>query len=149
MTSTHYRRNNTQRIPQLEHRAATLIETTIQDIILEEYESTLTDEGHLDAPVIPRLKYFLYQSYEQLKHHGLELEFLTRQRLRDEINRARGQELDLCIKLLVIEIVRRFPSKIAAHAYIGGVIANIKDRFYEYYRIAEEGLQQGGAFDSD
>ena len=147
MTSTHYRNSNTQRIPQLEHRAATLIETTIQDIILEEYESTLTDEGHLDAPVIPRLKYFLYQSYEQLKHHGLELEFFTTQRLRDDL--YRGQELDLCIKLLVIEIVRRFPSKIAAHAYIGGVIANLKDRFYKYYRIAEEGLQQGGAFDSD
>ena len=80
MASTHYRRNNTQRIPQLEHRAATLIETTIQDIILEEYVSTLTDEGNLDAPVILRLKHFLYQSYELLKHHGLELNFLTRQR---------------------------------------------------------------------
>ena len=133
MTSTHYRNSNTQRIPQLEHRAATLIETTIQDIILEEYESTLTDEGHLDAPVIPQLKYFLYHSYEQLKHHGLELEFFTTQRLRDDV--YRGQELELCIKLLVIDILRRFPSKIAAHAYIGGVIANIKDRFYEYYRM--------------
>ena len=148
MTSTHWMNiSHTQAIQQLEHRAATLIETTIQDIILEEYESTLTDEGHLDAPVIPRLKYFLYQSYEQLKHHGLELEFFTTQRLRDDL--YRGQELDLCIKLLVIEILRRFPSKIAAHAYIRGVIANLKDRFYEYYRIAEKGLQQSGAFDSD
>ena len=138
MTSTHYRRSNTQRIPQLEHLAVTLIETTMQDIILEEYVSTLTDEGHLDAPVIPRLKYHLHSCYEQLKHHGIEMNFLTIGRCRDEITRTRGNELDLCIKLLVIEIVRRFPSKIAAHAYIGGVIANLKDRFYDCYRIEDD-----------
>ena len=143
---THYKPTKNLHIPQLQDHATTLIQYQIIEIIFQYYKGTVTSEGDLNVPIVQRLDYILKLSYNQLRINSRKSVFVFNQRPGNQLNRRRGDKINVFLQLFTINVICHFPDKLGGHRYITSFAGALQDRFENFQKEIEQNLEELGYY---